>query len=155
MATYENSALLTASPWGRTTTEELVFTEASRTYANADIIKCITFDLGVKTNMAWVFLEPLDVHAAPTATAELQLYDGTTTKKLKTLTAAEIKAGGLYFADEIEGVGFVTTGPKAGSASWYLRLIFTAVFATAQAGIVKIGWRGNKMLFKGEEVLVS
>lgn len=155
MVVYENSALLTASPWGRTYSESLVFTEDSRTYANGDIIKFLTFDLGVKTSMAWVFLEPLDVHASPTATAELQLYDGTTAKKLKTLTAAEVKAGGLYFADEIEGIGYVTPGPKAGTASWYLRLVFTAAVATAQAGIVKVGWTGNKFCFKGEEVLVA
>lgn len=156
MATaYTHSARLTASPWGRTTSEVLEFTEAARIYANGDTIDFLDFDLGVKTGHASVFLEPLDTNATPLLTLELQLYNGTTTKKLVSLTAAQVKAGGYYPVDEFEGVGFVTDAPKAGTVPYRLRVIVTAAPATAASGGIKVTWTGSKLLWKGEEVLVG
>lgn len=148
MATTYTSPAFYDGPWARAFGDWLHIPEqTSRTYALNDIVKGPLLGIAVKVTAAVLsFDTPPETNGAPTMTVELQLTDGTTTKKLITLTAAQVAAGGVFYLDEYEGLGYVTP-----SAGFYVQAKVTAAPTTAAAAKLKFGVYATQMNYAGED----
>lgn len=134
MATYTELSFNEGPFWHPTAPFPLVTrTQTSRSYANGDIVRLFKVAQDTKILYAVYGGDRLD-SGTPTLTAQLELYDGTTTVALLTLgtavlgsaTASQRYAHGLTNPD---AVGYVV--PTRG---FWLQLRFTAVNATPSAG---------------------
>lgn len=148
MPTYTNPVFYDG-PWNEAKPQWLITSvEASREYANGDKIKGWQLALAAKIGAAWVALEPLDVNAAPTATGLLRVCkaDGTEVAQLVTVTAAQMKTGGVFHLNVFAGAGYVNVDSGA-----YVEFTVNAAVATAQAGKVKFGVECTALCPKGED----
>lgn len=147
MATVYTNPTFNDGPWQRAYFDFIVTPpEASRIYVINDTVRGHHLGIATKIAAGWIDLEPLDVNATPTATAQVHVTNGTTTKKIISLTAAQVKAGGIYYMNESEGAGFVC--PASG---YYLEFKILAAVATGQAGIVQFGIGVTGLCYKGED----
>ena len=137
MATIYTSPSFQDGPWQESKSQWLwIPPEASRIYVINDTVRGWHLGLASKICNAVVAIEPLDVNATPTATGLLRLCkaDGTEVKQLVTITAAQMKTGGVFFLNVVAGAGYVN-----------------AAVATGQAGIVKFGVNVTGLCGKGED----
>lgn len=149
MATIYTNPTFNDGPWQRAYFDWIVCPpEASRTYANGDTIRGHHFATATKIAGAWVDLGTgLDSNATPTATAELRVTDGTTPIQVITITAAQVKAGGIYYMNTSAGAGFVC--PL--NSKYYVEFAVTAAVATAAAAVVQFGIGVTGLCYKGED----
>ncbi len=148
MATYTNKMFYEGA-WNEAKPQWLITTEeASREYANGDKIKGWQLALAAKVGWAWVALEPLDVDANPTATGLLRICkaDGIEVAQLVTVTAAQMKTGGVFPLNVYAGAGYVNVDSGA-----YVEFTVNDAVATAQAGKVKFGVLPTALCGPGED----
>ncbi len=107
-----------------------------------DVYKIAKLPKGAKLVTGWMLEVPdIDTNATPTATLDVIVTDGTTTKTVINATTAG-QAGGINydhtatFGVQTGVMGFVTTNDD-----FYVALKFSAAAATYAAGIVKIQFR--------------
>ena len=149
MATIYTSPSFQDGPWQESKSQWLwIPPEASRIYVINDTVRGWHLGLASKICNAVVAIEPLDVNATPTATGLLRLCkaDGTEVKQLVTITAAQMKTGGVFFLNVVAGAGYVNADSGA-----YIEFIVNAAVATGQAGIVKFGVNVTGLCGKGED----
>lgn len=149
MATVYTSSSFWDGPWQQSNQQALwIPPEASRIYVENDTIRGWHLGLASKIDDAMLALEPLDVNASPTATGLLRVCkaDGTEAAQLITVTAAQMKTGGVFTLNVFAGAGYVV----AFSGS-YVEFKVTAAVATGQAGIVKFGVSVTGLCGKGED----
>lgn len=147
MATYVNPSFL-AGIWNRDTSDWLVTpAEASRTYASGDIIKGPQIHKQGKCAWGWLDIPTgLDSNASPTMTIDLVFTDGTTIVKLISLTAAQVKLGGIFTPDESAGLGYVIPGQ-----GWRSEVQVTANAATAVAGTIQWAVSVTALNYSGQD----
>lgn len=134
-------------PWYRPYSDRLICRTTSRTYANGDKVRLFNVGMGVKFGDGLALNDELDTNAAPTMTGVIRVTNGTTTKKLISITAATLgTAGGATRVNEIEGLGFVT--PALG---YWVEFVVTGAVATAGAGILAVDLGVTGLCFKGED----
>ena len=136
-------------PWNEAKPQWLITApEASRIYVENDIIKGWQLALAAKVGAAWVAIEPLDVHAAPTALGLLRICTpaGVELAQLVTITAAQMKTGGVFYMNVFAGAGYVNITSGA-----YVEFKIDDPVATGQAGIVKFGVNVTGLCGKGED----
>lgn len=130
-------------PWQRVNHDQIVVKQATRIYANGDIVKGPILGIGaIITADTCVANDQLDSDGTPAAVGVLEVTDGSTTQALVNVSASTLgaAAGGVTFLNVPGALGWVaptagywiqfriTTGPDVGVTG----VVRFAVGVTAQ-----------------------
>lgn len=152
MATTYTNPSFNDGPWQRAFGDWLIMPEeAARTYVVNDVVKGPQVGIAAKLCDAILAIESLDSDASPAGILKVQLTNGTTTVDVIVLTAAQVKAGGVFRITERAAVGYVTGATSTVAPPWWLQAKMTTGPATGASGKLKFGGYFTGMNYKGED----
>lgn len=153
MATFDEAYYKDAPFYHPTGGSAMAGRTTARSYANGDIVRLHKVERDTKIGDAVVAPDRLDTNGTPTATGELELYDGTTTVSLVSLTTTNLgsatAASRMARTTNPASIGYVV--PTRG---FWLQFRFTAAFATAASGSLGFSVQRTNVLTGAESPLV-
>lgn len=140
MATYTSSQVASGQiPINERGASFIVFgsTALTTALANNDIVQLVTVPNGYRVLNVTLDVDPLDVNASPTLTGTVG--DPTTANKYTSLTAANLKAGGVFVNNQAASTGVVYAPASSGGNAGGTLIQFkaTASPATWQNGSMR------------------
>ena len=140
-------------PFFPRTGQWLLATQATREYANGDIVHGPKLRKGV-----WVLdsifshSDEFDEDASPTATAKVRLHDGSTAVNLIALDATQLGTanGGVVRHNQVANLGYLVQAD-----GFELQLVLDAAVANPKTAIVKFGVFISTALWGADQVTVE
>ena len=151
MATYTNTSFNYPARFGRGECGVLSCEEATRVYANGDIVKGPKIAKGNKIVDAYFATGDIDTNGSPTATCKLRINDGSTQVKLIDVTAAQLSTTGGIMLSGISSGNYLNFNHVVPTDGYWLEVVFDAAFATAATGVLAFGILVTNNLWTAEQ----